>query len=610
MSWLKGLAGKAEDLLNQIDQNAAVAFQNEKDSKKKEDTLTEVMWDTPSSSGRSSGLKSPNEPTIEEPVQTLTSPKHVIKDSDEDLLEYLNNPEPADGASAHVIQPPELLYHEPSTSSDTTVVTLFRKSTVPDSSSSLPSASTSLASTSSEMFRKSTVLDSSSSLPSVSASLASTSSETFDDLSSENKLLRSELRAANVEISSLLQRAKIAEKSCSELQNKVKRLEDTGRSLDLLEEEIKIVQRHADASEDLADFIRNNPEIVEKQVQNPHLDKETIQKILVTSQEEVEKLKETCEKLRKERRDATRELEQYRTRALRVLQEKERIIAELRSDSSGSTVSLGSSATTSSLLDDSLLLEMESIQQEKELLREENAQISVHLQASREEVLELEKKLDSFQEQAANTERTLQSQLMEERRRRQAAEEDAKTHVEELRAVQEELTRQRSLLASRVQERELELTRLRGQLALRPASVSEDELEQRIHSLTQTLIQKQTSLETLTTERNAIRLQLQKLESKHRHAMTLLQQYQSRQASVSDIDDTKTQVPALFVESPFDTGISRRVKRAYSTLDAVSIRTGAFLRRYPLARILLFTYMIMLHLWVVFVLVSYTPSPQ
>jgi Golgin subfamily A member 5. len=39
-----------------------------------------------------------------------------------------------------------------------------------------------------------------------------------------------------------------------------------------------------------------------------------------------------------------------------------------------------------------------------------------------------------------------------------------------------------------------------------------DELENRLHTLTQTLVLKQTSLETVTTEKNALRLQLEKIE--------------------------------------------------------------------------------------------------
>jgi hypothetical protein len=78
--------------------------------------------------------------------------------------------------------------------------------------------------------------------------------------------------------------------------------------------------------------------------------------------------------------------------------------------------------------------------------------------------------------------------------------------------VRDELSRQRAQLALRVREREAELTRLRSQLSQRPASPTGDELESRLHALTQTLVLKQTSLETVTTEKNALRLQLEKVE--------------------------------------------------------------------------------------------------
>ena len=61
---------------------------------------------------------------------------------------------------------------------------------------------------------------------------------------------------------------------------------------------------------------------------------------------------------------------------------------------------------------------------------------------------------------------------------------------------------------------------------------------------------------------------------------------------VCNILAAKARVPSFLMESPFDTGVTRRVKRAYSSLDAVSIRTGVFLRRYPLARILVLCYMV------------------
>lgn len=66
--------------------------------------------------------------------------------------------------------------------------------------------------------------------------------------------------------------------------------------------------------------------------------------------------------------------------------------------------------------------------------------------------------------------------------------------------------------------------------------------------------------------------------------------------SSNDTDDAKAQVPSFLMETPFDTSVTRRVKRAYSSLDAISIRTGVFLRRYPLARILVLIYMVCIHL--------------
>lgn len=53
-----------------------------------------------------------------------------------------------------------------------------------------------------------------------------------------------------------------------------------------------------------------------------------------------------------------------------------------------------------------------------------------------------------------------------------------------------------------------------------------------------------------------------------------------------------SQVPQFMRVSPLDAGVTRRVKHAYSTVDSISIRTGIFLRRYPIARVIVFCYMV------------------
>lgn len=81
-------------------------------------------------------------------------------------------------------------------------------------------------------------------------------------------------------------------------------------------------------------------------------------------------------------------------------------------------------------------------------------------------------------------------------------------------SIREELSRQRMQLTSRLRERDSELTRLRSQLTQRPASPPQVpvELEARLSALTSSLVQKQANVEVLASEKNALRLQLEKTE--------------------------------------------------------------------------------------------------
>lgn len=160
--------------------------------------------------------------------------------------------------------------------------------------------------------------------------------------------------------------------------------------------------------------------------------------------------------------------------------------------------------------------------------------------------------------------------------------------------------------------RESEVLALKKQLAqLNYAGTSSKGYDDRINSLTQSLVQKQNALESLTAERNAIRIQLEKLELLQRSRVSNVQQEHHRPAriiNVNDTDDDKSQLPNFMMENPFDTRVARRVKRAYSSLDGVGIRLGIFMRRYPLMRVFIIIYIAILHLWVMLVLLSSTPT--
>ena len=51
-----------------------------------------------------------------------------------------------------------------------------------------------------------------------------------------------------------------------------------------------------------------------------------------------------------------------------------------------------------------------------------------------------------------------------------------------------------------------------------------------------------------------------------------------------------------------------RWKKTVNDIDKFSVRLGVFLRRYPIARLIVIAYMILLHLWVTLVLLTYTPE--
>ncbi|XP_021929852.1 golgin subfamily A member 5 isoform X2 [Zootermopsis nevadensis] len=670
MSWLKGLAGKAEDFLNQIDQNAAVALQKErKELNSVEPLLTEVTWEGQQSNGsarftppplRSVSSGSSVGSVRSSPSHGGRSPVLATKaNSDDELIKFLNSSEPpiisvSEEEQERPVQ--EVLewnghggaVSEAKRFSPIVVEQGAKQSSLPTSRRVSPRGEADEMSATRSVKQTSVA-------PSNCAPVSGMTEDSSEELKVENGLLKNELRSLNSEMSQLLSRAKNAEKDNCSLQQQLTGLQEAQKEsmrflkerdeqVARLESELQNVRQQMVVAQDLAQGHQlENTRLVQESADSSGHQSQTLQalrdkiaekegeleaaqaghyKELAALQERVavleservgftsrlshgeavtHDLQQQFDRTRAELAFSRSELDQYRVRAQRILQDKERLIAELRGQGS---------AGRSIPADDTVELELDQLRQERELLREEVAQVSVRLKACRDELQETEHRLESGREQASQSLRLLQDSLQEERKKRQAAEEDCRTHAEELRSVRDELSRQRAQLALRVREREAELTRLRSRLSQRPASPTGDELESRLHVLTQTLVLKQSSLETVTMEKNALRLQLEKVENKHRDTLALLHEMQNGLGSVNDTDDAKARVPSFLMESPFDTGVTRRVKRAYSSLDAVSIRTGVFLRRYPLARILVLCYVVLLHLWVMVVLFSYTPPAQ
>ncbi|XP_022103780.1 golgin subfamily A member 5-like [Acanthaster planci] len=298
---------------------------------------------------------------------------------------------------------------------------------------------------------------------------------------------------------------------------------------------------------------------------------------------------------------AKEELGDYKQKATRILQSKDKLIASLK-DGAGPS---DGSATSG--------LELEEIRNERDSLREELQMANGRLQQLRSELQELEALQQSESDTAQDQIRDLEDQLTTGQQQLREAETDLRQKGEELRYMEGESYKTKMSLQARLQDREDEIQKLRNQLMTRSvSSTSQSELESRLHALTESLIQKQTMLEALSTEKNSLVMQLERAERQWKEAQVSATRSESHTVTLRSTDDEEGTrqrgLPSFLRETPLDAVVTKNVKRAANTIDKFSIRLGVFLRRYPIARLFVIAYMILLHIWVMIVLLTYTPE--
>uniref|UniRef100_A0A3Q3CRZ9 Golgin subfamily A member 5 n=1 Tax=Haplochromis burtoni TaxID=8153 RepID=A0A3Q3CRZ9_HAPBU len=285
---------------------------------------------------------------------------------------------------------------------------------------------------------------------------------------------------------------------------------------------------------------------------------------------------------------AKQELQDYKQKASRILQSKEKLISSLKEGSGLDT--LDGSGT--------MALELEELRHEKDLQREE-------IQKLQGQVLTLRTEIQDLENQAlaeAETWREQQAQLQEQQTLQNRAKQEVEAEVERYKQVKETVHK------LRIKDREDEIQKLRNQLTNKTLSNSQTELENRLHQLTETLIQKQTMVEALGTEKNSLVFQLERLEQQLKN--TQGGQSGGPAINMSGLEGAgarQRNTPVLFSDQD-SPGVYGKVRKAASTIDRFSIRLGIFLRRYPMARVFVILYMAVLHLWVMIVLLTYTPE--
>ncbi|KAL5172200.1 Golgin candidate 1 [Glycine soja] len=130
------------------------------------------------------------------------------------------------------------------------------------------------------------------------------------------------------------------------------------------------------------------------------------------------------------------------------------------------------------------------------------------------------------------------------------------------------------------------------------------ELEKRYRELTDLLYYKQTQLETMVSEKAATEFQLEKEIKRLQEAKAEAERSRvSRRASSSWEDETEIKsLEPLPMHHRHLVGASIQLQKAVKLLDSGAVRATRFLWRYPTARVILFFYLVFVHLFLMYLL--------
>jgi len=331
--------------------------------------------------------------------------------------------------------------------------------------------------------------------------------------------------------------------------------------------------------------------------------------------EELARLDASLKSMQASHRRLKQEHADYKARAARVIQEKDRALAALRTaggsgDSGEAAAGSEHSAAHSAPVSFNEALEMEISQ-----LTRERTRLQAEVQELTQLLADTHMELDEEREMWKSDKRELVAAAA-------AAEEAAarlKAEAEEERRQMTDLRREKDAAIASLQ-RQLAAVPSAPADSTAPASSSsshakpaahtptrnEAELEARLHALSEHLIQKQAALDTLTSEKAAL---LYKVEGLVQERNTLLlQKNAARPALSGGFDMEAAAMPPMPPMSSIAKVKSKTIIRAANYFDNVFITLGRVLRQSPLARLLTFLYVMILHLLVFVVIATITPE--
>ncbi|XP_072933470.1 uncharacterized protein [Epargyreus clarus] len=435
----------------------------------------------------------------------------------------------------------------------------------------------------------------------------------MQNLEVENAMLKNELNVVNREMADMLDRLRKTEDELTNTQTKLQKADLLNHTTNLEKESLtaqlnqvqlklhevnnveinKYKESYRELEIETTVLKDKNRELEEKvknlteQLSNKETAQAKLENELRHAQSVNSELQGELEKSTGECRRLEKDWESYKLRVKGMLYAKDNEIKLLRD---GTNISE----------DTKMLME------ELEKLKEERDELSSAISLVRDECSDMRESMSQLEARRSAAERALaglRDALRDERAARNRADAQCSAVGKEYKSMQIEMGQTIASLRTALQNKEDELQHLRDSSSTVPTSdtsalnvadydVTRDSLENdKITYLTETLVQRQGKIDKLLADNNILRIQLEKLESKYKTEMASRRLNHTHSViHVQDENRNRTRYPTP------------------SPLSKLSVRLGVILKRFPLFRIFIIFYMIGLHFWVLTVLFTSTPE--
>ncbi|TKR93838.1 hypothetical protein L596_008218 [Steinernema carpocapsae] len=304
-----------------------------------------------------------------------------------------------------------------------------------------------------------------------------------------------------------------------------------------------------------------------------------------------------------------REFEEYRAKAQRILQSKDDILENLKKQQDEAVQNSGEAPANLSTTTDIKTYELE---QERNMLKEDVESAQIAILGLRSDIKDLEEQMADERRKFFSEKKELFDKCHFWQNESKRSDEEVNFLKNKFDQARNELKREHDYVNERLVQKEREIRRLAeversrsGDSLNAAAAVDHRHLEQQVRSLADNLLIKQNVVERLQSENRALTLQLEnsnkKQKSRDSYAVEM-------GLSHRFADYPEARAPTLFEPHSADSGTVTNLKSAYYAIDRTAQKVGAFMRRSPIFRLFLIVYCIVFHLWVFFLIITYTPE--